>query len=119
MAKDDYQVIVCKILKYLYEILKKGESPDTTKLNHLVLDINESYWNYIIEQLVNEEYIQGLIRMQIDGRKDLFRGFENIRITPKGIEYLTENSTMKKITKALPKFGSAVEILTSVVADRI
>lgn len=27
MAKDDYFVVVYKILKYLYECLKKGEKP--------------------------------------------------------------------------------------------
>ena len=33
MAKDDYHVIVCKILKYLYACLKAGENAENEKLS--------------------------------------------------------------------------------------
>ena len=47
MVKNDYHVIVCKILKYLYACLKNGEDVDSDKLMDIIGDLPESYADYI------------------------------------------------------------------------
>lgn len=71
MAKDDYFVIVYQVLKYLYECLKDGKTPDKDKLSYNRLGINKNYWDYIIANMVLDDLIVGLWE-----------------ISPKGIGYI-------------------------------
>ena len=70
MAKDDMEVIMYKILKYLYECMKKDISPQLedfswdSKLFH----IPQNYWCKIIVTLVRKGYITGF--KIIDNTKD-------------------------------------------------
>ncbi len=61
MVKNDYHVIVCKILKYLYACLKNGEDVDSDKLMDIIGDLLESYADYItpkeIEYLNDNRYM--------------------------------------------------------------
>ncbi|WP_263854361.1 hypothetical protein [Ligilactobacillus murinus] len=41
MAKNDYYVLVYRVLMYLYNCLKKGEDVDVSKLTPQWLGINE------------------------------------------------------------------------------
>ena len=54
MEKDDYFVIVYKLLSYLYMQLKTGEDIDEKMISHEspILQINKRYWNYIMENLI-------------------------------------------------------------------
>ncbi len=63
MAKDDYFVLIYKILAYLYQALKSGENPDFEYLCYdtKAFPICESYWNYIFEMLLRDEYISGIV----------------------------------------------------------
>ncbi|MCR4711484.1 MAG: YjcQ family protein [Clostridia bacterium] len=110
MAKDDYYVIVYQILAYLYRKLKDGEPVEPEFLMHdsPILHINEPYWCYIIENMLKQEFIEGVIMQRAWGSKVIFQGFENCRITPKGIEYLCENSTIKKAYRFLKDAKSIV-----------
>ena len=71
MAKDDMEVIMYKILKYLYECMKKDISPQLedfswdSKLFH----IPQNYWCKIIVTLVRKGYITGF--KIIDNTKDV------------------------------------------------
>lgn len=98
MAKDDMEVIMYKILKYLYECMKKDISPQLedfswdSKLFH----IPQNYWCKIIVTLVRKGYITGF--KIIDNTKDAptiqtDRPFE---ITFEGVQFLEENSRMQK-----------------------
>lgn len=62
MAKDDYFVLVYKILAYLYTVLKEGRYPDAKMLQYdsTLLGVNEPYWAYIMENLQAQGYITGL-----------------------------------------------------------
>lgn len=111
MAKDDYHVLVYRLLAYLYACLKSDEQPDMDYLrfntNHF--PIGEAYWNYILENLLLEGFITGVTLVPIVGRMD--KGVKiqpNIRITPAGIEYLEENSLMAKAKKALKDFKEII-----------
>ena len=59
MAKDDYFVIVYKILSYLYVKLKSGEDTNPNMITHdsQLLQINRKYWDYIMRNLIEDGYI--------------------------------------------------------------
>ncbi|MGN0472219.1 MAG: YjcQ family protein [Lachnospiraceae bacterium] len=99
MSKDDYHVIAYKILSYLYGCIKgkKTFSIDYFQCGTKTFPVEEEYWNYIIETLCEEGYITGVVLVAIIGQAA--KGVKitsDIRITPKGIEYLQDNSMMKK-----------------------
>ncbi len=61
MARDDYDVLVFKILTYLYRKLKTGYK-DETYLFPLTDDfpVSEEYFLSILEDLEDKNYIKGL-----------------------------------------------------------
>lgn len=101
MAKDDYFVIAYQILAYLYRCLKDGKEPEKAMLEpgSRYLPINEKYWSYIMENLQNQGYIDGITVHHPWGRETVIEDLETCQITPSGIEYLCENSTIKKAYK--------------------
>ena len=98
MARDDYHVVVYQILSYLYQQLKQGNEIDVSLIKHdsKYLQINRKYWKYVIISLFNEGYIKGVvIDEDIDENLEIYN-LDKCEITPKGIEYLTDNSTIEK-----------------------
>ena len=116
MAKDDYAVCVYKILKYLYEKLKRGEPVEEAFLaaDSPFLGISASYWAYIIQSLLKEELIEGPALKAVWGIDVIILNLEKARITPRGIEYLSENSTMRKAAGFLKGTVSAAELIFSI-----
>ena len=57
MAKDDYHVIVFRMLKYLYHQLKDGLPPEPEMLmpDSKIFEINEYYWKYVLRSMMEEE----------------------------------------------------------------
>lgn len=104
MAKNDYYVIAYQILAYLYQCLKNGTDIDTKMLMHdsRLLQVNERYWSYIIYNLSAEGYIDGVDFVPLDGQRVPYVARVNdCMITPKGIEYLCENNSIKKAFRYL------------------
>lgn len=104
MAKDDYFVIAYQILAYLYNSLKKGRTIEEQYLKQdsplFKTKLNEKYWKYIIRNLEEEGFIRGLAIGWLND--DLvITGLEQMEITPKGIDYLCNNSLMEKAKKFL------------------
>lgn len=100
MAKDDYFVLAYRILKYLYECFKAGERADTDMFGPAALGINNGYWVNLLESLYNEGYITGV---EFPSAVGSIRGAKiyDARITQKGIEFLEDNSRMKKAAEFL------------------
>ncbi len=101
MAKDDYHVIIYQILSYLYQQLKSGEPVDEQMFSaEALFGINEKYRGYILKHLLNDGYITGILVKEskyINGQTNLhFLNLGECEITPKGIEYLTDNSFISK-----------------------
>ncbi|MDO4301535.1 MAG: YjcQ family protein [Clostridia bacterium] len=98
MARDDYFVVVYKILVYLYNCLKLGEPPDV--YNVLTAEnygINQNYFEYIFTELLEEGYIKGVSTFKVIGKASpSIKLTSSITIKPKGIEYLQENSALAK-----------------------
>ena len=96
-------MIVAKSLDYLYRCLKKGVTPDPERLSPDAVEINESYWNYIFYNLAEDGYIIGVSARKLMGNPNIQVKVQygSLKITPNGIEYLSENSTMKKALETL------------------
>lgn len=98
MAKNDYHVIVYQILSYLYQCLKSGIDVEKEKLQpgSRIININEKYWEYIIFNIIDMGLVNGTsCRKTYDGHYTIV-GLDEMMITPKGIEYLCDNSFLAK-----------------------
>lgn len=110
MARNDYFVIVHGILAYLYTCLKEGKSADVERLSEdsEELDISYKYWEYIFRHLCEDGYVEGISLLSVTGQQTpVVRLERSIMITPKGIEYLQNNSTMAKAKNFLKELKSA------------
>jgi len=105
MAKDDYFRIVYLILKILYEYKKKHIPVDIQQISAEALQIEQGYRDEILGEMLEEGYVKGFnYDMYIAG--DIVTELEDIKVTPKGIEYLQDNNKMKEVAA---KIGKAVE----------
>lgn len=98
MAKDDYFVIAYRLLKYLYDCLKKSKRANMEVLDADFFSIDPLYWEYIISNLYLDGYVGGVILVPIRGKPEKgVKILPHITITPKGILYLEENSVFRKV----------------------
>ncbi len=110
MARNDYFVIAYRILSYLYACLKDGKQADVARLAEESEELNIScgYWEYIFRHLYEGGYIEGVSLLPVTGRQtSAVRLERSIMITPKGIEYLQENSAMARAGKFLKAIKEA------------
>ena len=118
MAKDDYDVIVYKILLYYYAILKRK-----------ILFKRETFEALISKADISNEYLTDILRMmqgdgQIDGARFikawggdsiLVSDLSEISITAAGIRYLNENNVMKRIGKNISDIPGIAASLIGIV----
>ena len=86
--------IIYKILKQLEKAMDYDEF-DMETVSAERLKISENRLMKIWEMLANEGYVNG-ISVKYGAQGDIVVTVNNPRITLKGIEYLNENSLMKK-----------------------
>ncbi len=113
MAQNDMEVIMYKILKYLYECMKTGKIADLAEYGweSKLFHISKAYWISIIYELVSMGFIRGfLIHKTKDGT--IISEHEPVSITYVGREFLRENSGMQK---AKDFAGEAFEVMLSSV----
>lgn len=116
MAKDDYDVIVYRVLVYLYACLKRKIIFDETTFQATVRKNieNDEYFTSVLEMMQKEGLIEGLVFTKAwGGLVILASDIEDARITAEGIHYLKENSTMNKIGENLK---DAVDIIASLAS---
>jgi len=90
---DNFKTIY-RILRYLEKAMDYDE-PDMEQISAGTLKISEQRWLAIMEMLAREDYIEGVhIKRSIDGYVTM--SYNNPHITLKGLEYLQDNSMMKK-----------------------
>lgn len=110
VSKDDYFVLSYSVLKYLYECFKAGEKADVDMFSPVALGINNGYWCNLIESLANEGYITGVAFSTAVGSISGVKVY-NMKITQKGIEFLQENSRMKKAAEFIK---TAIDIIPGI-----
>jgi hypothetical protein len=97
MAKDDYFAIAYQLLKYLYQCLKAGKKPNRDVLCAEFFEINQTYWEYVIRYLTKDGYIKCTHYMVEKEYRVGMGGIKDAEITPKGIQYLEDNSAFQKV----------------------
>lgn len=115
MAKDDYNIITYKVLAYLYGIFKRKITYDHDVFSKLISldEINEQYFSDILRNLQMEGYIQGVSFTKAwDNEFILISDYSDMIITHKGIQYLSENNSMKQIKEILI---NSVELIGSLI----
>lgn len=112
MAKDDYYVIVYQVLAYLYRCLKDGEEidPKLIEPDSKYLNINKKYWAYIMEHMKEQGFIEHITLSFAMGHNLVGYDLSKCQITPKGIEYLCDNSTIKKAYRFLKDAKSIIPL---------
>lgn len=98
MAKDDYYVIVFKILVYLYAVFRGKEAFRQERYDKAIgkKNIDEEYLLRIYKTMSDEGYIEKLSFSRAWG-SDLIPLFDEseLRITQKGIDHIETNDKMK------------------------
>lgn len=107
MAKDDYYTMVYKFLRYLYECLKESTPVDKTIIaaGSKMFPVDAEYRDYVLRNLATDGYITGVRLVPITGADEPGVKVMNPKITPQGISYIQENSTMGKVEALLFKAG--------------
>lgn len=100
MPKDDMFRIIYTILKELYEHKREGTRTPPEDIGANRFGIPEGYWLSIMCEIAEYGYISGF-RYRHTKTGIVVSGMEDIDITLKGVEYLQENSMMKKVVEAL------------------
>lgn len=114
MSKNDYYVMAAKALVFLYKRLKKETEKGLEYLSPCTkqFPVDKDYFDYLLENLTKDGYISGVRLTKIWGGGVIVTVTEQINITPKGIDYLQENSKMRRILELLPEAaGIAAEFL--------
>lgn len=94
----DNFTIIYKILSVLEKAMDYPEF-DVNLINAQSLKISEERWIRYMEMLSDSGYIKGVeFEDTIAGTRIYF---DDIRITLKGLEYLTENTFMKRAYRAI------------------
>lgn len=117
MAQDDYFVIVYKILEYLYRCMKAGKRPMAEDLapNGQMYSIPEAYWTQIMEELIDQGYVKGIVKVP-SMRGVGIKINPEAAITMKGVEFLQDNS---KIQKAKETAGRGFEMIVSSMVNQL
>jgi len=109
MPKDDYFVIAYQVLSYLYGCLKKSKFPADAVLSAEYFSIDGPYWDYIIQNLYQDGYITGVsVTQPLAKINPTVKIRSNIRITPKGIQYLEENSMLQKAKNVIKDIAAMI-----------
>ena len=115
MSKDDYFVLAYKLLRYLYRCLKEGTPASWSVVapNTENFPVPQQYFTYLLSHLLADGYIEGIAETKAIGAPVQFKETTGLAITPKGIAYLEENSTMKRVQEFLGPTGEIANMVVS------
>ena len=94
---DDNFKCIYKILRALEKAMDYPEF-ELSQIDYNKLEISKERWARYLEMIADIGYIKG-IRVYKDITGETVVDNDDIRITLKGLEYLTENSIMQRIYK--------------------
>ncbi|MBR4313710.1 MAG: hypothetical protein IKP66_02230 [Lachnospiraceae bacterium] len=110
MAQNDFFPIVYRILAALYKNLKEDKENDLGIFECELYEVKQSFLDYILEYLVDEKFIRNVKKSHYDNDKK-FLNLKNAQITPKGIEYLQDNSLMSKTKMFLKEIKASIPFI--------
>lgn len=91
---DNFKIIY-KILKILEKYMDY-EGVSVELISHEALDISKERWSRILKMMMDTGLVEGIRCIEVDGAVVPLVKLYNPSITLKGLEYLEENSMMKK-----------------------
>lgn len=94
---DNFKIIY-KILKILEKSMSLEEFDKIQLLSAVALGLDYPYWSRIMTLLVNEGYVTGIYIEMYPAYPQVTLKYPEI--TLKGLEYLNENSFMKKAARS-------------------
>ena len=117
MANNDMSVIMYKILRYMYECLKQGKQITYEDIcyNCEMFHIPEAYWITIMKELINRGYVTGIYEVKTIGHIGIKIG-STAAITYEGVQFLDDNSGMKKAAECL---GTPFETVLGSIISRL
>lgn len=118
MAKDDYDVIVFKILTYLYSCLKGKATFNKSVFDALISkqSITDEYLTNILRMMSSDGLIEGISFAKAWGNTYIMiSDYDDLLITSSGIKYLKENSKMNEVKKYLENIPGLVADLIKLV----
>lgn len=118
MAKDDYEVIVYRVLVYMYACMKREIMYEDATFQAAVRKNVESdeYFADILMMMQSENLIEGLAFTKAwGGDMILMSEMKDAKITAEGIRYLKENSTMKAVGERLKESVDIISKLASAI----
>lgn len=93
--------VIYKILKHLERMLD-FETPDMSLITPEALGISENRYNALLVMLVKNGYVEGaVVKKYTDEEVYRVVNIDGMHITLKGLEYLFENSLMRKISQGM------------------
>lgn len=105
---EDFTTIY-KILKALHDSMDYDEF-DIDRISPQVLGVSENRRFALLKMLVDSGYIEGITeKISVDGQ--LIMEIHHPRITLKGLEYLEENSLMKRTGRLLKGIKEVTPLL--------
>lgn len=110
MSRDDYYVIVTRILVYLYARLKgKTQEKPETYLVPMTEDfpISETYFYFVLREMKEHHYIRLNILESING-EPIIGDMKRVQITQEGIDFLQDNSKARKVLDMIPMASSII-----------
>lgn len=119
MSKDDYDVVVFKLLVYFYACLKRVTVFKQEEFDLITkkAGVNEQYLLDILHMMQNEGLIEGLSFTMAWGKVLILVGnVSDAKITAEGIRYLKENGQMKKVLAFLIDKADTIISLVKLVA---
>ena len=108
MAADDFDVVVFKVLSYLYQCIKDGVEPNPDKAQEFAR-INPVYWHAVVSDLVDRK-LAAETTVKLLGKTQ----YHDLRITSAGVDYLSESPKMRKVKDFL---GSALDVAVHVAVE--
>ena len=109
MAKDDYNVLVYKILVYLYACFKRRIVFDRKVFMKTIGRVNEDYLADVLRLMKTQGLIDGYSCTKAwSGTYIMTSDFEDLEITAEGINYLQENDRMHKVGEFLVENADAI-----------
>lgn len=103
MSNNDYFTVAYKILSYLKHCYENGEEADPNFLSAVTFEISHIQFIKTLQMLKDDNYITGII-LTPTTTGTIISGLRSTDITSSGLEYLADNSMMKKAYNILKEF---------------
>ena len=109
MSANDMHVVMYKMLAYIYDCMKRGIEPQESRMRpggDVAGEIPYSYWFEIVSQMVDRELLRGVVVWAPDCEPTV--EFRNPAVTLEGVEFMQENSMMRKALSFLREAKSTL-----------